>query len=156
MGVSITFLLSVVFDPTNLEDLCLAKDTLDFIHGHLRENEIAYLMGEIELEEAAEKSGCSCEGFRRNLDRRKAERHESRGLLMRRSSARENQRLTEGAPILKSPLQYRNYKFFIQLDRPVERKAGIATCFSLGQFEVHQVTASIITPSLDSHESLIS
>ena len=63
----------IIFDPTNPEDLCIAKETLDFIHGHFRENEIAYLTGEMDLEEAAEMSGCSSEAFRRNLDRRKAD-----------------------------------------------------------------------------------
>jgi DNA-directed RNA polymerase specialized sigma24 family protein len=63
----------IVFDPTNPENLLIAKETLDFIHGHFRENEIAYLMGEMDLEEAAEVSGCSHEAFRRNLDRRKAD-----------------------------------------------------------------------------------
>ena len=63
----------IIFDPTNPEDLCIAKETLDFIHGHFRENEIAYLTGEMDLEEAAEISGCSSEAFRRKLDRRKAD-----------------------------------------------------------------------------------
>jgi len=62
----------IVFDPTNPEDLCIAKETLEFAYGHFNENEIAYLMGEIDLEEAAKVSGCSCEAFRKNLDRRKA------------------------------------------------------------------------------------
>jgi hypothetical protein len=70
-GVISPFYLSL--DPTNPEDLYLAKDTLGFIHGHFRGNEIAYLMGEMDLEEAAEVSGCRCEAFRRNLDRRKAD-----------------------------------------------------------------------------------
>jgi DNA-directed RNA polymerase specialized sigma24 family protein len=63
----------IVFDPTNPEDLLIAKEALDFIHGHFNESQIAYLMGEIELEEAAAISGCSCDAFRRNLDRRKAD-----------------------------------------------------------------------------------
>ena len=63
----------IVFDPTNPEDLCIAKETFEFVHGHFRENEIAYLMGEMELEEAAAISGCSPDAFRRNLDRRKAD-----------------------------------------------------------------------------------
>jgi len=62
----------IVFDPTNPEDLCIAKETLEFISGHFSQNEMAYLMGEIGLEEAAGISGCSCEAFRKNLDRRKA------------------------------------------------------------------------------------
>jgi len=63
----------IVFDPTNPEDLCIAKETLEFISGHFSQNEMAYLMGEIGLEEAAGISGCSCEAFRKNLDRRKAD-----------------------------------------------------------------------------------
>ena len=61
----------IVFDHTTPEGLCIAKETLDFIHGHFHENEIAYLMGEIELDEAAELSGCSCHAFRKRLERRR-------------------------------------------------------------------------------------
>jgi hypothetical protein len=61
----------IVFDPTNPEDLCIAKETLEFVHGHFQKNEIAYLMGEIELEEAAELSGCSPDAFRKSLERRR-------------------------------------------------------------------------------------
>jgi hypothetical protein len=63
----------IVFDPTNPEDLCIAKETLKFIHGHFKENEIAYLMGEIELDEAAQLSGCSPSAFRKSLERRRAD-----------------------------------------------------------------------------------
>jgi hypothetical protein len=63
----------IVFDPTTPEGLCIAKETLDLIYGHFNENEIAYLMGEIELHEAAEFSGCSCDAFRKRVDRRKAD-----------------------------------------------------------------------------------
>jgi hypothetical protein len=63
----------IVFDPTTPEGLCIAKETLEFIHGHFNENEIAYLMGEIELHEAAELSACSCDAFRKRVDRRKAD-----------------------------------------------------------------------------------
>jgi hypothetical protein len=61
----------IVFDPATPEDLCIAKETLEFIHDHFREPEIAYLMGEIELGEAAEISGCSCHAFRKRLERRR-------------------------------------------------------------------------------------
>jgi hypothetical protein len=61
----------IVFDPTNPEALCIAKETLEFIHGHFEKNEIAYLMGEIQLEEAADLSGRSPGAFRKSLDRRK-------------------------------------------------------------------------------------
>jgi hypothetical protein len=30
--------------PANPEDLCIAKATIAFIHGHFKENEIAYLL----------------------------------------------------------------------------------------------------------------
>ena len=63
----------IVFDPINPEDLCIAKETLDFIHGHFNEIQIAYLTGEIQLEEAAAISDCTPDAFRRNLDRRKAD-----------------------------------------------------------------------------------
>jgi len=63
----------IIFDRTNPEGLCVAKETFDFIHGHFRENEIAYLMGELDLEEAAAISGCSSDAFRKNLDRRKSD-----------------------------------------------------------------------------------
>jgi hypothetical protein len=63
----------IAFDPTNPEDLCIAKETLEFISGHFSQNEMAYLMGEIGLEKAAKVSGCSCEAFRKNLARRKAD-----------------------------------------------------------------------------------
>jgi hypothetical protein len=63
----------IVFDVTTPEDLCIAKEIYQFIHGHFDENEIAYLMGDIGLEEAAKFSGCSCEAFRKRVDRRKAD-----------------------------------------------------------------------------------
>ena len=63
----------IVFDPTNPEDLCIAKETLEFISGHFKETEIAYLMGEIELNEAAALSGCSADAFRKSLERRRME-----------------------------------------------------------------------------------
>jgi DNA-directed RNA polymerase specialized sigma24 family protein len=63
----------IVFDPTNPEDLCIAKETLEFISSHFEKNEFAYLMGEIELNEAAELSGCSCDAFRKSLERRRSD-----------------------------------------------------------------------------------
>ena len=38
-----------------------------------KENEIAYLMGEMDLEEAAAISGCSPDAFRKSLERRKSD-----------------------------------------------------------------------------------
>ena len=63
----------IVFDHTTPEDLCIAKEMLEFILGHFNEKEIAYLMGEIELEEAAQLSGCSPGAFRKSLERRRAD-----------------------------------------------------------------------------------
>ena len=60
----------IVFDPTNPEALCIAKETLEFVHSHFKETEIAYLMGEIGLNEAAAISGCSANAFRKSLERR--------------------------------------------------------------------------------------
>jgi len=63
----------IVFDPTNPESLCIAKETLESIHGHFNENEIANLMGEMDLDEAAAISGCSSDAFRKSLERRKSD-----------------------------------------------------------------------------------
>jgi hypothetical protein len=61
----------IVFDPTNPEDLCIAKETLEFIHGHFNRIQFDYLMGQIELDEAVALSGCSADAFRKSLERRK-------------------------------------------------------------------------------------
>ena len=61
----------IVFDPTNPEDLCIAKETLEFVHGHFNRIQYDYLMGEIELNEAAALSGCSADAFRKSLERRR-------------------------------------------------------------------------------------
>ena len=63
----------IVFDPTTPEDLLIAKETLEFISSHFKENEIAYLMGEIELNEAAALSGCGTDAFRKSLERRRTD-----------------------------------------------------------------------------------
>jgi len=63
----------IVFDPTNPEDLCIAKETLEFIHGHFGQIEMDYLTGKVELGEAASLSGCSCDAFEKRLARRKAD-----------------------------------------------------------------------------------
>lgn len=47
-------------DPTNPEDLLIAKETLHFVYDHFTQIEIDYLMGEIDLMEAASISGISC------------------------------------------------------------------------------------------------
>jgi hypothetical protein len=60
----------IVLEPTNPEDLCIAKETLEFISGHFNRIQFDYLMGEIELNEAAELSGCSPGAFRKSLERR--------------------------------------------------------------------------------------
>jgi len=61
----------ILFDPTNPEDLCIAKETLEFVYSHFNETEIAYLNGEIDLSEAAEEMSLSLDAFRKRLERRK-------------------------------------------------------------------------------------
>jgi len=63
----------IVFDPTNPEDLCIAKETMEFIHGHFNRIQFDYLMGEIELDEAAALSDCSADAFRKSLERRRSD-----------------------------------------------------------------------------------
>ena len=63
----------IVFDATNPEDLCIAKETLEFISGHFNRMQFDYLMGEIELDEAAALSGCGADAFRKSLERRRAD-----------------------------------------------------------------------------------
>ena len=70
---------------------------------------------------------------------------------MRRSLLRKNHRRSEGATLLKSPIELlavpaKRIKLMAQFDRPVERKAGIATCFSFSRLEVDQVNASSMSP----------
>jgi hypothetical protein len=61
----------ILSDPTNPEDLLIAKETLQFACGHFSQVEIEFLMDEIDLMEAASMSGISCEAFRKRLDRRR-------------------------------------------------------------------------------------
>jgi hypothetical protein len=61
----------ILFDPTNPEELLLAKETLEFAHGHFSETEIEYLNGEIDLIEAAERMGMTEGAFRKRLERRR-------------------------------------------------------------------------------------
>jgi hypothetical protein len=63
----------IVFDPTNPEDLCIAKERLKFIFGDFNRIQFDYLMGEIELNEAAALSGSSPSAFRKSLERRRAD-----------------------------------------------------------------------------------
>jgi hypothetical protein len=62
---------AILFDQTNPEDLCIAKESLEFISGHFNRIQFDYLMGEIELNEAAALSGCSADAFRKSLERRR-------------------------------------------------------------------------------------
>jgi hypothetical protein len=61
----------IVFDSDNPENLLIAKETLGLIHDHFTKPEIDYMMGEIDLCEAAEQVGISCNAFRVRLDRHK-------------------------------------------------------------------------------------
>lgn len=63
----------ILSDPTNPEDLLIAKETLQFAFAHFSQAEIKFLMGEIDLMKAASMSGISCEAFRKRLDRRRAD-----------------------------------------------------------------------------------
>jgi hypothetical protein len=63
----------ILIDPTNPENLLIAKETLQFAYDHFSKIEIAYLMGEIDLQQSAELSGISCEAFRKRLDRRRVD-----------------------------------------------------------------------------------
>jgi len=63
----------LVLDTTNAEGLLIAKETLQLVYDHFSTIEIAYLMGEMDLPQAAEQSGISCEAFRKRLDRYKAD-----------------------------------------------------------------------------------
>ena len=62
-----------LIDPTDPEDLLIAKETLEFAFNHFSETEISYLTGEMDLSEAAELSGINCEAFRRQLDRHRVD-----------------------------------------------------------------------------------
>ncbi len=63
----------ILIDPTNPEDLLIAKETLELAYDHFSQTEIDYLMGEMDLTEVSEISGINCEAFRRQLDRRKVD-----------------------------------------------------------------------------------
>jgi len=63
----------ILSDPTNPEELLIAKETFEFISDHFSQIEIELLMGEIDLSQAAKLSGISCDAFRKRLDRRKVD-----------------------------------------------------------------------------------
>ena len=60
----------IVFDPTNPEELLIAKETLEFAYSHFNETEIDYLNGEIDLSEAGDQLGVGSDAFRKRLERR--------------------------------------------------------------------------------------
>ena len=60
-------------DPINPEDLLIAKETAQFACEHFSKAEIDYLIGEIDLVEAASISGISSNAFRKRIDRRWAD-----------------------------------------------------------------------------------
>lgn len=61
----------VLIDENNPESLLIAKETLDLAYGHFGRVEIDYLMGEIDLDEAANLLGISPDVFRKRIDRRR-------------------------------------------------------------------------------------
>ena len=60
-----------LIDPTNPEDLLIAKETLGFAYDHFSQAEMAYLTGKMDLAEVSESSGISCKSFKKRIDRRK-------------------------------------------------------------------------------------
>jgi len=63
----------ILSDPTNPEELLIAKETFEFISDHFSQIELDFLMGEIDLSQAAKLSGISCDAFRKRLDRRRVD-----------------------------------------------------------------------------------
>lgn len=63
----------IIIDPTNPEDILIAKEFMQFACNHFNKTEIEYLMGEIEIGEAASISGISDDSFRKRVDRKKAD-----------------------------------------------------------------------------------
>ena len=63
----------IVFDPTNPEDLLIAKELLEFIKNHFSPVEYDYLRGEIDLDDAAQISGMQSDSFRKKVARKRAE-----------------------------------------------------------------------------------
>jgi hypothetical protein len=63
----------IIFDPANPENLLIAKEIARFACEHFSKAEIDYLMGEIDLMEAASLSGITGDAFRKRIERRKAD-----------------------------------------------------------------------------------
>ena len=63
----------IVFDATNPENLLIAKEIAQFACAHFSRIEIDYIMGEIDLMEAASISGITGDAFRKRIDRRRAD-----------------------------------------------------------------------------------
>jgi len=63
----------IIVDYKNAENLLIAKETLEFVQSHFSKVEIDYMMGEIDIDSAAVRSGMSREVFVRGLRRRKTD-----------------------------------------------------------------------------------
>ena len=63
----------IIIDPTNPEDILIAKELIKFTCDHFNKTEIEFFMGEIEIGEAASLSGISDDSFRKRIDRKKAD-----------------------------------------------------------------------------------
>lgn len=61
----------ILIDETNPENLLIAKQTLAFAYNHFSKVEIDYLMGEVDLDEAANLQGISPDVFRKRIERRR-------------------------------------------------------------------------------------
>ena len=61
----------ILINSDNPEDLLIAKETLEFVYSHFTKVEIDYMMGEIDLDSAAQISGTTSSAFMKNLSRRR-------------------------------------------------------------------------------------
>ncbi len=60
-------------DPTNPEDILIGKELMQFAYNHFNKTEVEYLMGELDIGEAASISGISDDSFRKRVDRKKTD-----------------------------------------------------------------------------------
>lgn len=63
----------IVFDTTNPENLLMAKETMGFVYDHFDQVEIDFMLGDVDLIEAAKRLGISCDALRKRIERRKAD-----------------------------------------------------------------------------------
>ena len=61
----------ILIDPTNPEDLLIAKETIEYAQDHFTGPEWGYLTDELDLEEAAAMAGATPEAFRKRFERKR-------------------------------------------------------------------------------------